>query len=190
MLYVEAYKNKDNLPEDAIIINTTSRSNNWTKGLSPFIIPGGHLYGKYFAKNVENAWQAAKVYSQYVDEKGEPTNEYFKWAEKIWASDYAYRYPMGRNAKPLYSYWDGKKFDYIEARKKIYIPLYSRGVIKTEAFKKLLELYRTTDKDIYLIDFDGYNHKKLGISLNEVANNPNKKMGHGFVIYDLLQRYK
>jgi hypothetical protein len=72
---------------------------------------------------------------------------------------------MGRNRKPLYSYWDGQKLDYIEARKKIYIPLYSRGVIKTDAFKQLLELYKTTDKDIYLVDFDGYNHKKLNMSL-------------------------
>ena len=158
--------------------------------LSITSIEGGHLYGNYYAKSIENGWQASKVFPQFVDSENNPTPEYFKWAEKIWNSTYAYRYPMGRDAKPLYSYWNGQKFDYVEARKKIYIPLYSRGVVKTSAFEKLLEIYRTTDKDIYLVDFDGYNHKKLGMSLADVANSSTKKMGHAFVIYDLLQRHK
>lgn len=37
MLFVESFRNKFTLPDDVIIIDTTSRSNNWTKGLSPFI---------------------------------------------------------------------------------------------------------------------------------------------------------
>lgn len=188
MLFVEKYKNRFSLPEDSIVIDTTSRSATWTRGFSPFIINGGYLYNNYYAKNIENAWQASKVYSQFVDSNNNPTTEYFKWSDKIWKSTYAYRYPMGRESKPLYSYWNGKKFDYIEARKNIYIPLYSRGVVKTDAFKKLLDIYKTTDKDIYLVDFDGYNHKKLGMTLNDVVNSETKKMGHAFVIYDQLQR--
>lgn len=189
-LFVEAYKHRLDLPYDAIIIDTTSRSGSWTRGFSPFIIPGGHLYGNYYAKNVENAYQFSKCYSDFVDDDGNPSPEYFKWAEKGWNSSYAHRYPMGPKVKPLYSYWDGKKYNYVEARKKIYIPLYSRGCVKTEAFKKLLDIYRTTDKDIYLIDFDGYNHKEKGMSLVDVANHPTKSMGHAFCVYDLLQRYK
>ena len=76
MLFVESYKNKSKLPEDSIIIDTTSRSTNWTKELSPFTIYGGHLYGNYWATNVENAWQAAKVYKLY-DDNGVPKPEYF-----------------------------------------------------------------------------------------------------------------
>jgi len=189
MLYVESYKNKSKLPVDSIIIDTTSRSTNWTKELSPFTIYGGHLYGNYWATNVENAWQAAKVYKLY-DDNGTPKPEYFIWARKIWSSKYAYRYPMGRGAKPEYSWWDGQNLTYVDARKKIYVPIYSRGVIKTDAFNKLLDIYRTTNKDIYLIDFDGYNHIKMGKSLIDVLNDPNMKMGHGFVIYNLLTKMK
>lgn len=189
MLYVESYWNKDKLPDTSIIIDTTSRSDNWTRGLSPFIIPAGHLYDNYYAKNVENGWQATKVYECH-DNNGTPSKDYFLWAQKIWNDSYAHRYPMGKGVKPLYSWWDGHKLSYIEARKKIYIPLYARGVIKTEAFKQLLYMYRTTPKDIYLIDFDGYNHQELGISLTDVLNNPDKKMGHAFVIYSLLEKYK
>jgi hypothetical protein len=35
---------------------------------------------------------------------------------------------MGRGAKPEYSLWDGERLDYIEARKRIYAPLYARAV--------------------------------------------------------------
>lgn len=189
MLYVEKYWKKDKLPDTSIVIDTTSRSDNWSRALSPFLIEGGHLYGNYYAKNVENAWQGSKVYECH-DNNGVPLNDYFLWAQKIWNDSYAHRYPMGKGVKPLYSWWDGQKLDYIEARKKIYIPIYARGVIKTDAFKRLLYMYRTTPKDIYLIDFDGYNHIEEGISLTEVLNDPSKSMGHAFVIYSLLEKYK
>ena len=189
MLYVEAYWKKDNLPDTAIIIDTTSRSQNWSRGLSPFIVPCGHLYGNYYSVNVENGWAFSKVYAQH-DNNGTPTHDYFLWAQKGWNDTYAHRYPVGKGIKPLYSWWDGEKLGYIEARKKIYIPIYARGVIKTPAFKQLLYMYRTINKDFYLVDFDGYNHKELGLSVNDVLNNPDKKMGHAFVLYSLLEKYK
>jgi hypothetical protein len=185
MLYVESYKNRFDISENVIAINTTSRSDNWTRGLSPFLIEGGKLYGDYYAYNVENAWQASKVYALY-DDNGQPADRYFKWAERIWNTKRAIRYPMGKGIKPLYSYWDGEKYDYVTARKKIYIPIYARGVIKTNAYHKLSEMYEKEKKDIYLIDFDGYNHIKLGMSIKDVINCPDKKMGHAFVIYALL----
>jgi hypothetical protein len=184
MLYVESYFKS--IPSNAIVIDTTSRSTNWTKGLSPFILKGGHLYKEYYSKNVENAWQASKVYSEFLDKNGNPSEEYFKWALNIWNSDYAYRYPMGKGRIPEYSYWDGEKLSYVEARKKIYIPIYSRAVKESDAFKKLIYLYKNEEKDIYLIDFDGYNHVKINKTLDEVINDPNKKMGHAFVIYAIL----
>ena len=190
MLFVESYKNKDKIPTGSIIIDTTSRSNSWTRGLSPFIIQAGHLYGNFYAHNVENGWQYTKTYTNMVDENQNPNQKYWDWAQKGWADKRAQRYPMGKDAKPLYSYWDGEKLGYIEARKKIYVPLYSRGVVKQTAFQRLLELYRTETRDIYLIDFDGYNHKELNMKLIDILNEPNRKMGHAFVIYALLQKMK
>lgn len=189
MLYVEAYSKRDTIPENSIIINTTSRSTNWAKGLSPFVLYAGHLYENYYAENVENAWQASKVYSEFVDKEGNPNSEYFEWANKIWKSKYAFRYPMGRGRKPLYSYWKKKKLSYVEARIEIYIPIYSRAVVQSNAFKTLLEIYKTEKNDIYLIDFDGYNHVKMNKTLREVIDDPNKKMGHAFVLYGLLKSY-
>lgn len=168
------------------IINTTSKSTNWTKGLSPFYVGPIPLYGGQVAKNVENAWQFAKVYSQHVDAQQNPTNDYFNWAKKGWQDTYAHRYPMGKGAIPLYSYWDGNKYGYIEARKKIYAPLYAKAVVKTKAFEQLVDLYLSGDT-FALLDFDGYDYLSLGMSLKDVANNPTKKMGHAFVLAELLE---
>ena len=74
-------------------INTTSRSDNWSRGLSPFYLGPCNLYGGRVAQNVENAWQYSKVYHSFLDEKGEPSEEYFKWADEGWTSQKAVRYP-------------------------------------------------------------------------------------------------
>jgi len=174
------------VPEGSIVINTTSRSDNWSRGLSPFFAGPVDLYGGYTSYNVENAWQYSKVYEYYLEEDGSVGERYFKWAQDGWNDIKAHRYPMGRDTKPLYSYWDGEKFTYTEARSKIYIPLYARAVQKTSAFSKLKKM--SEEKiDLYLWDFDGYNHRTLGLTFDQVINDPNRKMGHAFVLLMLLE---
>lgn len=177
----------DKAPDGALIINTTSRSDNWSRSLSPFFCGPCDLYNGYKSLNVENGYQFAKVFSYYTDDNGDPSEDYFKWAKEGWNNPRAVRYPMGRDVFPLYSFWDGEKLDYVEARKKIYIPLYSAAVKKTQAFSKLKEIYENSKTDLYLWCFDGYNHKYFGVDYDHVINNPNKKMGHSFVLAMLLE---
>lgn len=176
------------VPEGAIEINTTSRSTNWSRSLSPFFCGPVDLYQGYRSINVENAWQFAKVYEYYLENDGSVGERYFKWAQDGWNDTRAHRYPMGKEAKPLYSYWNGEKFSYTEARKKIYIPLYSLAVQKTYAFEKLKKMHEE-GLDLYLWDFDGYDHKALNLSFDEVINDPNRKMGHAFVLAMLLEGF-
>lgn len=166
-------------------IDTTSRSRTWSRGLSPFFLGPVKLYGDYTARNVENAWQFSKVYSEH----GEPNADYFAWAEKGWRDTKAHRYPMGRGRKPLYSYWDGEKLGYVEARKRIYIPLYASAVEKSAVFRVLLETYLKAET-LTLWDYDGYDHRSLGMTLKDVANSAEKKMGHAFVLAMLLHQKK
>jgi hypothetical protein len=175
-------------PEGVEVINTTSRSTTWSRSLSPFFLGPVKLYDKYRSVNVENAWQFSKVYEYYLEEDGSVGERYFRWAEDGWKDIKAHRYPMGKGVKPLYSYWDGEKLSYIEARKKIYIPLYSDAVQRTYAFKQLKKKH-DANEDLYLWDFDGYNHRTLGMSYEEVINDPDKKMGHAFCIAMLLENY-
>jgi hypothetical protein len=170
------------------VINTTSRSNNWSKGLSPFFLGPVALYGEYKAQNVENAWQYSKVYEEHA-ENGEPTPDYFIWAKAGWAKDSADRYPMGKGRKPLYSWWDGQKLPYVEARKRIYAPLYAGAVENTDAYKMLKEIHEFRG-DICLWDFDGYDHHKLNMTYQDVLDCPSRKMGHAFVLAMMLDNQR
>ncbi len=179
----------DKAPDGALIINTTSRSDNWSRSLSPFFCGPCDLYNGYKSHNVENGWQYSKVYEFYTDDNGDPSEDYFKWAKEGWNNTRAVRYPMGKGIKPLYSWWNGEKLSYVEARKKIYVPLYSKAVQQTHAFKRLKEMYESSEDDIYLWDFDGYNHRYFNIDFDYVINDPTKTMGHAFVIAMLLEGY-
>jgi len=176
----------DQIPDGSVMVNTTSRSvTQWSTGLSPFHLGPVPLYGGHVSQNVENGWQYSKTYKCHVDSKNDPTPEYFEWARAGWENTRAVRYPMGKGAKPEYSYWDGQKLGYIEARKKIYLPLYMTAVVESEAYRTLKNIY--AKNDIYLRDFDGYNHRKLGMTYEQVLNNPNKTMGHAFVLAMMLE---
>jgi len=169
------------------VINTTSRSTTWSQALSPFFVGPVPLYGRYVAHNVENAWQYSKVYPEHADGKDHnPTSGYFEWAVKGWTDTVARRYPMGRGRKPLYSLWDGEKLSYLEARKRIYAPLYAQAVLRSRAFDRLLAIHESGES-YALVDFDGYDYLSLGMSLKDVLNDDSRKMGHAFVLAMLLE---
>lgn len=175
---------KDSRPDDAI--DTTSRSKTWSRGLSPFFVGPIDLYGGFVARNMENAWQFSKVYPEDVGADGTPSEDYWEWAKAGWADERAHRYPKGRGRVPAYSWWDGEKLTYVEARKRIYFPLYAKAVAKTAAFLRLQEVYRR-EEEITLWDFDGYDHRALGMDYKDVLNDPKRKMGHAFVLGYLLE---
>lgn len=178
----------EKVPSDAISVNTTSKSDHWSRDLSPFFLGPVYLYCGLNSKNMENGWQFAKVYPEHANKQGEPTQDYWLWATKGWDDSFAHRYPMGKGRKPLYSLWNKEKLGYIDARKRIYIPLYAKAVVKTKGFAQLKEICQG-DKDVYLRDYDGYNHKKLEMSYHDVLHCESRKMGHAFVLAMILDQY-
>eukprot|EP01114_Cavostelium_apophysatum_P014395 TRINITY_DN3728_c0_g1_i2.p1 TRINITY_DN3728_c0_g1~~TRINITY_DN3728_c0_g1_i2.p1 ORF type:complete len:218 (+),score=32.32 TRINITY_DN3728_c0_g1_i2:1-654(+) len=170
-------------------INATSRSHEeWSKQLSPFFLgpiqtPDGH-----FSKNFENVWQYSKVYEEHMNRGSDDPNESWRrWSREGFENANAVRFPMGRGAKPLYSYWDGHKYGYIDARINIYAPVYAALVEKTPAFQRLKNLYEKHKGNICLFDFDGYDYHQKGMSLEDCLYDERKKMGHGFVLMMLLK---
>ena len=178
---------RDKIPNNSIVVNVTSRSQNWSKGLSPFFLGPGEFGGLKF-QNVENYWQFMKVYNCYVDRQNNPTKEYFAWRDKGLNDTWAHRYPMGKEAKPLYSYFQGQKLDYISARKQIYIPLYQETVLKSEEWSQLSEIYEK-NQNLILLDFDAYDHRELNFTWDDVIKCEFRKMGHGFVLAMMLEKY-
>lgn len=184
MIYIIGPKYQ--VPEGAEVINTTSRSDTWSRGLSPFFLGPVDLYNGYKSINVENAWQFSKVYEYYLEEDDSVGERYFRWAQEGWNSIKAHRYPMGRDTKPLYSYWNGEKLSYTEARKKIYIPLYVKALQKSFAFQKLKKIYEE-NRDLYLWDFDAHSLQPGTFDYWDLWNNPNIKVGHAYVLAMLLE---
>lgn len=187
---------REKAPEGFTVINTTSRDDgDLGKQFSPFFLSNIELYEGQVAKNMENAWQFAKVYPEYADDNKNPTEMYFKWAKKGWNDSFAHRYPNGKGTIPLYSYWktfnkdkqvwEEHKWDYITARKNIYFPLYAKAIVNTSAFQDLKQRLDNGEK-IALWDFDGYDHAAKGMSYEDVINCEKYKCGHAFVLYGLL----
>lgn len=170
------------------VVTTVARDGEWG-GLSPFRIGPCYLYDGIRALKVENAWQFSKVYSEFVGPDNDILPGYWDWAERGWGDIKAHRYPMGKGRKPKFSYWDGDRLGYVDARKRIYVPLYAEAVQKTEAWQKLKTLYRRSKK-LILLDYDAYRHEELGMSLRQVLLNSTRKMGHAFVLAMLLQQDK
>jgi hypothetical protein len=179
---IKALFKYDNHCRDWLNIDTTSGSGEF-RDLSPFVL---RVPNSITGEPVifENFWQFSKVYSCHLW-SGEPNEEWWNWRRYGWANQRAIRYPMGKGAKPEYSYWDGEKLGYIEARKKIYAPIYAKYVEPTQSFKTLRE-YSEQGNNIILRDYDAYDHEALGITLKDVINNPNRKMGHAFVLIMML----
>ena len=177
---------RDKAPGYARVVDVTTRSKDFGRRLSPMLLGPVNLPGGTSSLNVENAWQYSKVYPIHADGDGNPTENYFKWARQGFNKKWADRYPMGKGARPLYSWWRGKKLGYIDARKEIYMPLYINAVARSDAWTQLVELFFQME-DLWLWDFDGYDHVKHGMTLTEVAECSTRKMGHGFVLAMLLQ---
>lgn len=172
-------------PVGYLEINCTSRSTTKYRALSPFLRCDLDLYDGLVAKNVENAWQFSKVYREH-ETNGMPNDKWIRWRNNGFSSEHAYRYPMGKDARPLYTYYNGMKHSYVEARKEVYFPLYIESMRNNQVFHELKELFELGEQPIAIRDFDVYRIDKSKIPLAEVVDNPHKKCGHGFVLYHLL----
>lgn len=187
MIYCLSFKHQ--IPEDGIVFNVTSRSDTWTKGFSPFNLGPITLYDNNWSYNLENAYQFCGCYSEHIGDDDYPNSSYYEWAKKGWQTNKAIKYPFGAWSKPLFYWWDNKKLSHFEAQNQIFIPLYKKAIEKTSIFKRLQEIYENSKQDIYLIDFEGYNHRYLGLTWDQVVNNPDVPVGQGFVLAMMLEGY-
>ena len=181
-LHVCGYKDK--LPDNAVVVNTTSRSKDFGKALSPFMNQGPIVFGDWVSENVENLWQFSKVYPEHLDD----FKAWCAWRDSGLKDKHAHRYPMGKGKRPLFSWamlddsWEDfpqEKIDYISARKTIYIPAYRYKLEKycMKQINMLIGMLHVTD--VYLWDFDGFMSER---TFDELVNDPNKALGHAFII--------
>ena len=175
---------RDLAPSEFYFIDTTSKSVTGSKFLSPFFLgPVEIPITGEIARNVENGWQFTKLYEEHTDNEGNPTDEYWQWREDGLTETWAQRYPMGKGKKPLCSLLENRRLDYVEARREIYVEIYKQGLLNSDCWKSFVDYVATRDK-VALWDFDGYLTED---DFETVLSNPNKKMGHAFVVKALLE---
>lgn len=187
MIYAVSFKHK--IPEDAFSMDVTSRSSTWGKHFSPFNLGPVDLYDDHWAYNIENAYQFSGLYAEYCTVEQLPAQHYWPWAKAGWQNPKPIKYPLGAWSKPLGYWWKGKLLTRLEAQNQIFLPLFKKAVTKTSAFKRLKEMYESSDKDIYLIDFEGYDHRLLEQSWDQVVNNEDRPVGQAFALCMLLEGY-
>lgn len=166
--------------------------------LSPYYLKNekGHIF--------ENVWQFSKVYEVVPKSKqyysrfdktviwdhpnethvidGNLQDEYWTWRTKGFENEYAVRYPVGfqNKSKVLYSVLsreDQTPLDYVEARKKIYLPGYCELVKQQPSFQKLKKML-ADGQNLNIIEIDGPRQESLdyyvemyGVPKNWIENN-------------------
>lgn len=189
---------KDEQREGFNVVNTTSheKPDSPFYGLSPFVcgpVTVEPFPGMFFeSKCVENGWQYSKVYSEHLSFDKRVTSDWFEWALDGYRKARAVRYPMGKGSKPEFALHQGERLGYIEARKRIFIPLYANSVKQTTAFSNLKntwEYLQEEGRDLWLWDFDHYDHHALGMDFRDVIHNEKQTMGHGFILAMLLEGF-
>jgi deoxycytidylate deaminase len=165
---------------------------------SPMLSYPGRYHGFYC---FENFWQSGKRFKElgHLDEKTK-LRHIKKW------KDYEVPHRRDPDAKGLLPvdavYPDvlpGRTFNYIEARKHIYVPFYAGDMLTTDAASERLEYWKqlhAEGKSIIVVDFDGpkvssdqegiiYTRPCLEVTkdlLVEKINDPEFPFGHGYVV--------
>lgn len=183
---VEPILERHGLDHVDLDVNVTSRSKDKFKELSPFFLGPCKLADGRKALNMENAWQFSKVYSNHLGRYQNVKKSWLEWSSEGLANARAVRYPMGRGAKPEFSLLGHERLSYIEARKRIYFPLYANRARRTDSWSTLRKSH-SQKQTIVLRDFDAYDHRSMKMSLMDVANNTSKPCGHGFVLAMMLE---
>lgn len=167
-------------PDFKKIIVMTASSGKYSS-LSPYIIKNSR------GQIMENLWQFSKVYQEvprsiqrysrydstviwqhpaevHVNEHNELTDEYFAWRVKGFNNPYAVRYPVGYHHRHkclcAFKRLEDGFLDYVESRKQIYLPVYTKLVSREEHFHELKELINI-GQNLLLIEVDGPHQESM-----------------------------
>ncbi len=190
MLYSLSFKHDlTKYATDAIVIDTTSNSRTDGKWFSPFFLGPVACYDGYIATSIENSYQFAKLYSEYMDQNGDPLPSYWEWAQRGWSNPKPIKHPLGAWRTAPYHIWKGKRLSRVEAQNEIFVTAYVELVTKTKAFDRLKALFERTKRDIILLAYEGYDHRYLDLSWDEVFNHPEFAIGQNAVLHAMLEGY-
>lgn len=141
------------------------------------------------------------------------TSNYYNWRNSLWTCQHPIRYPNQKNRSKLTLFslgyvlnnnkYEERRYNYIEARKNIYIKEYIRLIRKLPIYQELLNKLRNgqniliTEVDVPELNKKGYYgkfvdndniYKPTLETLNLLINDPSESFGHGLCLaYGLLE---
>ena len=167
-------------PVDACVLNVTSmqkKDNMERRDFSPMSeVKDG--YKGFFC--FENYWQSGKVYEGFDRVK------FKKWWMK--QTKGKRRYPGSKGKKVLHAEFNEEELDYVQSRKKVYVPEYFELMNATESLKKWKNIVEK-GKSVVVYDFDGPREnyepvcKEVTLEfLREKINDTRYPFGHGYIV--------
>jgi len=185
-------------PENTIILNVTSMQGKENKNrrdfspMSPFTEEDKEdnpLFTDFY--NFEAFWQSGKVFESISHDKS------LDWWKNV--NSAKRRYPGSKGKNVLYAIWShiDKKLDYIESRKKVYVPEYYELIRNREMIKYWNDKVKN-GSNITIYDFDGPRTKDGDPSclevnlelLKEKINDTKYPFGHGYIVAGILKNIK
>lgn len=119
-----------------------------------------------------------------------PNQAWFDRRAKYWSDPVPHRRikrgDKKNNDDPMFCWWRGDALPYVEARCRMYIPMYADLASKTPAFKELKALVGA-GHDVLLIGYDGYKIERRPI---ELLADPTVRFGHELVLACMLHDAK
>ncbi len=142
-------------------------------------------------QNLENVWQASKVWEGDIDIFGRILPVWFRDRDTYWSDTRAHRHIKGKKGKKvLFSLWVNQetgrfiRLSYLDARRAIYCPLYEQLVKSTEAYKAL-EKALDNGFNVQILGDDGYDVE--GLDLEDCLNDKKRPFGHELCLVALLR---
>jgi len=172
-------------PEKFQFLNVTSlqKKNNEYRTLCPST-PIINKYKGFYC--FENYWQGIKYYDNMTTFEFEQNNQRWKSLNYSVRTD-----EYSKRDTYLYSIRDNVKYDYIMARKEIYVPEYYSLIKDNKLLLKTLQY--TSFKNIIVVDFDGPKSNNINECkqvnrelLIEKINDIKYPFGHGYIVAGFL----
>lgn len=156
------------------------------------------------AENLENCWQALKVFPDY-EKDGNPTEAWYETRLEMYEDPIPHRHHKGATSStgsknvPLYAIWvlpdeEELRLPYIKGRQ-IYCTYYERLGKKTKSYKTLMQMVNE-GTNVQIIGYDGYDigltqedqmdQKKLTKAFEKFYLDGSRPFGHELVLAALL----
>ena len=163
------------------VTSAQSKSSKFRLAFSPMTpIEGG--YRGYLC--FENYWQAGKRFEGQTEEEVEEMIRWWKDQDKG-----RRRYKGSKGRRVSHAEFDGVAYDYVESRKRVYVPHYAALV------KEYIDsLFGGQEKELVVYDFDGPRDENGGVMCEEVTvellkhkiQDTRFPFGHGYIVGGLL----